>query len=404
MCDPVCAQPFGHNVVGLKYFSDAVRPYFKEVIPLVSRQLPEKVRAEYDFAGAFDFYYHRQIDLGLQNRRQAPLRSANGIVVDAERRSAVQDFATLFKKYLPRSKDAIIFPSVDYYGAIGTFAALEAIEPRDAPSVYLRFIGVMENATSTGVSGLPFLLREIEKLNATGYSIHLSAETPRYADYLAQEIGAPVDVVPYPPHGTENQPIAAPAAGSSNCNEVEKPSNPFIVTCPGSSRFDKGYLSLLEIFSKTRAIDTELRIRFITQGLPIHEAIQYSRYTNQLYAIPGVQLLPSALSEKQVNSTYEQSNLVILPYDSSIYKYRGSAVFMECLARNIPVVALAGSAFCEQLLYYGAGVVVNSIDEMVTEIIRQSERPPRSTRVQLMQARHRYNIDASNALSCWIQS
>lgn len=402
MCDPVCAQPFGHNVVGLKYFSDAVRTHFSEVLLLASHLLPESVRLEYGFVGAFDFYYHRQIDLGQPHRRPGAPRMARGQVLDVERRAAVEDFSNLFNKYGPNRNDAIIFPSVDYYGAIGTFTALENIAPSDAPAVYLRFIGVMENATSTGAPGLPLLLRQIEKLTLAGYAIHLCAETPRYADYLAREIGTPVTVVPYPPHGNADRSRSASMVGRDGTDKEEKPSRPFIVTCPGSSRLDKGYLSLGEIFSKTRALDTDLQIRFVTQGLPIHEALNHSRYTNQLYAIPGVHLLPSVLSEQQINDTYERTDLVLLPYDRSIYQYRGSAVFMECLARNVPVVALAGPAFCEQISYYGAGVVVNNIDEMVAEIIKHSEKRPTTTRIQLAQARHRYNIDASHAISSWL--
>ena len=149
-------------------------------------------------------------------------------------------------------------------------------------------------------------------------------------------------------------------------------------------------------------MDQDLRIRFITQGLPIHEALSHTNYTNQLYAIPGVRLLPSSLSEEQVNKIDEEADLVILPYDNSIYRFRGSAVFMECLQRCIPVIALAGSAFCEQISYYGAGTVVNSVPEMIEEIIRCAQRPPHKTRIQLKQARHRYNIDAAHAFASWI--
>lgn len=403
ICDPVCAQPFGHNVVGLKYFSDAARPFFREVIPLASKLLPQQVRDAYGFEGSFDFYYHMLIDLGRQRRNPLTQRDATGRVVDTEQRAAERDFATLFETYRPTKVDAIIFPSVDYYGAFGAFAALQKIAPDDAPPVYLRFIGVMENAKSDGLPGLLLMLRQIDKLTQAGYSVNLCAETPRYADHLALEIGSPVSVVPYPPHGNPIAPHERRVADEDAAGEADTPSRPYIVTCPGSSRLDKGYLSLLEIFRKTRALDPNLQIRFVTQGMPINEAIYHSQYTNQLYAVPGVRLLPSTLSEAQINVTYEETDLVILPYDNSVYRNRGSAVFMECLARSVPVIALAGSAFCEQVSYYGAGIVVGNLDEMVAEIIRHSMLRPRTTSVQLAQARHRYNIDASNAFSSWVK-
>lgn len=404
ICDPVCAQPFGHNVLGLKYFSDAARPLFREVLPLASRLLPQRILEEYGFTGAFDFYYHRQIELGFQHRRPSARRDVTGKLIDAEQQSAEKDFKALFDRYRPNGHDAIIFPSVDYYGAIGAFSALTSIDPRQAPSFYIRFIGVMENASSNGQTGLRPMLRQLVELIKTGYSIKLCAETPRYADYLAQEIGSVVDVVPYPPHGEIA--LATPQDACENDGAdgggSASQSRPYIVSCPGSSRVDKGYLSLLEIFRRTRALDPDMRIRFVTQGLPVHDALHYSNYTNQLYAIPGVQIMPSALTEEQINTGYRQTDLVILPYDNAIYRYRGSAVFMECLARGIPVIALAGSAFCEQITYFGAGVVVDSIEEIVNEVVRHSMHSQQRTRIQLAQARHRYNIDASHAFANWI--
>jgi glycosyltransferase involved in cell wall biosynthesis len=405
ICDPVCAQPFGHNVVGLKYFSDAARPFFQEIIPLSSRALPQKIRDNYGFVGAFAFYYHRQIDIGHRKSQCIELRDAAGAIVDTELRSAEDDFRALFEQYRPTSADAIVFPSVDYYGALGAFAALEQMKPADAPALYIRFIGVMENASSNDLPGLLPMLRRIADLRRAGHTIKLCAETPRYADYLAREIGSPVDVVPYPPHGD----VSSDASQSSREDEessqeiAQRPSRPFTVSCPGSSRYDKGYLSLRDIFWKVRSLDPEIRIRFVTQGLPIHEAVHHSQYTNQLYALPGVRILPSSLSEQQINDGYRQSDLVILPYDPAIYQYRGSAVFMECLARGIPVIAQSGSAFCEQIAYYGAGVVVDGVDAMVTEIVRHSMRSPRSMRIQLTQAKHRYNIDAAHAFATWVK-
>jgi glycosyltransferase involved in cell wall biosynthesis len=246
------------------------------------------------------------------------------------------------------------------------------------------------------------LSKEIEVALNNGYKIRLCAETPAYADHLAERLGIPVSVVPYPVHAELVQVNAYPSADETA--ETKKADNErfFNIACPGSARFDKGYLNLLEIFSSVRRRDPKQTIKFVTQTLPVSEALSYANYTNQLYATPGVKLLPSSVSEDQMNSLYKQSDLVILPYDPITYEYRGSAVFMECISRGIPVIALAGSAFCKQIDYYGAGTVVSNVGEFVEQIFHYRDMPKKSMSTKMLQARHRYSVDSDSAIANWI--
>ncbi len=396
VCDPVCALPFGHNVLGLKYFSDAARPFFKKIFPLTSSFLPIKIRESYGFEAAFDFYYHKQLRLGVPKSGNHTPLTPTGILQDPELAIAISDFAALFQKFSPTENDAIIFPSVDFYGAMGALKAVSKLDPSHSPVFYLRFIGVMENATSTGSAGLPRLLQEIRRLLVAGYKINICAETPLYANHLASELELPVGVVPYPPHSV--------TLTTNDLDGLSKSRTPrvFTIACPGSSRIDKGYLSLKEIFSAIRRLDPDLTIHFILQSLPIDEALAHSHYTNQLYAIPGVNILPSSLTEAQMNAIYETSQLVILPYDFNIYRYRGSAVFMECLTRGIPVVALEGSAFCDQITYYTAGSVAKNIPDLISDVMFYYEKPRRATLLQMQQARYRYVADADASFAKWM--
>jgi glycosyltransferase involved in cell wall biosynthesis len=394
--DPVCALPYGHNVVGLKYIADALKPYFRNVMPIASLSLPSDIARKYGFERAFEFYYHEHIKLPSVHEnaaRRTSVRNGSDVMRDA----AVRDMATIFEKYALGENDAVVFPCVDYYGGISLLELLSQRPAEKAPVVYLRFIGVMENATAVGVPGMPRLAKQLKIALSRGYQIKLSAETPRYADKLADDLDTVVGVVSWPLHSDLARPTTSDAMHASG-----ERSKAFTIACPGSARLDKGYLLLREIFGAIRRRDPEISIKFITQGLPIADALNHSAYTNQLYAIPGVKLLPSTLSEEQINDVYERTDLALLPYDPEIYAFRGSAIFMECLSRGIPVIALAGSGFCDQINYFGAGSVVPDAASVTEEIFKYRDMPKRSVINRMHQARYRYSIDADFAFSHWL--
>lgn len=403
VCDPVCALPYGHNVVGLKYFSDAIKPFFNEVISIASRNLSENISINYGFKREFDFYYHKHIKLdNLDDSTWDIPRSYSGR--DTMLELATRDVGKIFTKYGISPNDSVVFPCVDYYGAMGLLDTLRKLKPNDTPSTYFRFIGVMENATLFGGNGLITLSKEIEVALNDGYKIKLCAETPAYADHLAGILGITVRVVPYPVHSEFVGSNTSVSADEKEKTKETSNSRIFNIACPGSARFDKGYLSLLEIFTNVRRRDPKQTIKFVTQSLPVLEGLQYTNYTNQLYATPGVKLLPSSVTEELMNTIYQQSNLVLLPYDTKIYAHRGSAVFMECISRGIPVVALNGSAFCKQIEYYGAGSVVPKISDFIDEIFRYRDMPSSYISLRMLQARHRYSVDSESAIADWIET
>ena len=75
---------------------------------------------------------------------------------------------------------------------------------------------------------------------------------------------------------------------------------------------------------------------------------------------------------------------------------------MESVLRGIPVIALAGPAFAEQVDFYRAGTVVNKVAEFAEHILNAADRDMQQTQVSAMQARRRYVIDSSNAFGAWI--
>jgi hypothetical protein len=382
--DPVCTQPFGHNVVGLKYFSEKVASFFGETTPIACSALPAKLAEQYGFKRDFSYYYQKVMPLA-QLRGEKDERTTAAI-----ERAATEDAARILRQHQLTAQDAIVFPCVDYFGLAGMLNALESMPAANLPRLLVRFIGVLEGATCSAADGMGLLRQKMKRAEERGQRFKLSAETPRYADWLALYFRMPVDLVPYPIH--------------SDVDPQPDPMKGFSVFCPGSSRLDKGYLMLRDIFGAVRRLDPTLFIRFRLQGLPVKQAVEYSKYSNQLSAIPGVELLPTSISEEAMNEYYKAANLILLPYDPITYKMRGSAVLMECISRGKPVVGLAGSGFCDQIQYYNAGTMVADAAGLAREIVRLFQASPEKLAEQGAQARYRFLADSEHAFARWLAS
>lgn len=391
VCDPVCAQPFGHNVVGLKYFAQQFERVSERVSAVAARELPHAVAAEFGFHQAFDFYYHRHIRLPTTTPEDlVPLHAPEGGYADLMEARATRDFSALLSRSRITSDDLVVLPCVDLYGALGLLNAVEHLPVAERPKLLLRFIGVLEGGSASPNTGFDALLFRIRQLLGQGARIGLSAETPRYAGYLAARLHHDVHVVPYPVH-SEPYPERARQ-------------NTFNVVLPGSARLDKGFLLMQGIVADVRRLDPDVAIRFTLQNLPPYDAINHSRYVNQLGALPGVALLASSLSEREMNQMYADADLVLIPYDAEVYRLRGSAVLMEAISRARPVLALDGPAFCDQIRYYGCGEVVGNPVQMTQAIVEAARHRNPLQRPALLQARRRFMRDSDHAFNDWIHA
>lgn len=385
VCDPVCAQPFGHNVPSLRYFKNALETKYENVIAACSTSLPADLAKSNNFSAIFDFYYQdyfKNIPRIPTGRTPLP-----GWFLDEAERLATTDALAMLRDYDIGADDTVFHPHLDFYGAIGLLNALKEWPREKHPQLLLRFIGVMENASHSYRDPLAELLRRIRVAKAAGVRMEFSAETPRYADMLALELDALVTVTAYP---EMSQPIPMRENG------------PFVFYCAGSARHDKGFMLLPEIFREVRRRDPGLQIQFITQLLPDRELQQHFNAARALYAIPGVELQESAISSEEMIATYRRSHAVLLPYDVVTYRYRGSAVLMEAAFHGRPAITFSGSAFSDIAHHYNLGVVVEDQKAMVEAIIEMAQTPRKTLVSRAAQARHRFHLDNSAAFKTWL--
>ena len=383
VCDPVCVLPFGHNVPLIRNFRAMLGPYFEETHLLGCKRLPEAIARENGIRGIFEYCYNDAMPLPSgQCNDDLPQDHFDKMDV------AKSDIKELIAQYDVNAQDVLCYPSVDFYSLLALAECSDNLVRCGGPVIMLRLIGVMENA-GPGTNGQreAAIIASIQTLRNAGLTIKISAETPKYAAYLARQLDCTVFVTA---NIDTREQIALPFGKA------------FHVICPGSARYDKGFLHLRDIFKAVRRLDPDIRVRFTTQILPDIDLRYQIKYLSQLYAIPGVTLLPSKLTATQLASMYDDADLVLLPYAKDVYEYRGSAVLIEAICAGRPVIAFEGSAFVDQMRFFGAGDVCANEDEMADLIMAYSKMPPKQRFTNARQARKRFERDLTASYQDWV--
>lgn len=383
ICDPVCVFPYGHNVAAMENFRNFVGKYYEEVVCLGCNRLPKETAARYGIEPVFEYYYNDAMPLPESDMDTTILRTHAQKTAAAKR-----DLTQLLKRLQVSSSDTLCYPSVDFYSLLALAEAIDELCTAGNPKILIRLIGVMETASSAQYAKpLSVALALINRLCEAGLSVRLAAETPRYAEYLAIQLDRPVAV----------------AANIELRELVPLPqADHFTVVCPGSARYDKGFLNLVDLFSHVRHQDPDMRIRFCTQVLPDRDLKHQIDYLIRLYAIPGMTVLPSQLPAEDLVMMYENADLVLLPYAPDVYHFRGSAVLIEAMLSGRHCLALDGPAFVDQMRYFGAGTTCSSITDMADKVLAYSKESFARRHARARQVRDRFVRDLVASYRDWV--
>lgn len=383
ICDPVCVFPYGHNVAAMENFKKFIGRYYDDVVCIGCARLPQSIAVRFNIEQSFEYYYNDAMPLPRSDLDTTVLSTHSQKTVAAK-----QDLLSLIARMGVCSDDTLCYPSIDFYSLLALAESIDELREAGSPKLLLRLIGVMETAsTAHYAKPLSVALALINRLCEAGLPVKLAAETPRYAEYLATQLDRPVSVAANI-ETREQMPLAR--------------SEHFTVICPGSARYDKGFLELVELFSHVRRRDPEMRIRFRTQILPDRDLKHHIDYLSSLYAIPGTTLLPAQLPAEDLMAMYEDADLVLLPYASDVYQYRGSAVLIEAMLSGRHCLAFEGPAFVDQMRYFGAGTVCSNVADMAEKVIAFSKDPPTRRFARARQARDRFVRDLAFNYQDWV--
>lgn len=209
------------------------------------------------------------------------------------------------------------------------------------------------------------------------------AETPQlkacfrfYADtddlcvqYRSLSHGLPVRLLPIPHQ------LADPAC----CHQLGH-SGPIRITYLGNARTEKGfqYLPDLVAIMKASHIDTG-RVKFVIQAnsnMSLEEGtIQKARRRLTAYTASQVELLEEVLSLEEFQRRIVQADLLLLPYDSTLYRRRSSGIMVQALVVGCPVIVPSGT-WMSKSAPAGASVAFEGYADLARACIEAVEALP----------------------------
>lgn len=389
--DPVCAQVLGHNLTSLSKFRSYFSSFksFDKIICLASKLLPASISEELSVKRCFSFYYMNRINVRDEDGNSfQDYRVGQTEYEELQFDIAEIDMIDFFEEEGVQSTDSLFFPSVDYYSCLALFAKLRRTSPQKSPNVFLRFIGVMEYACSLIPDPKRELLRQLSDLIKKGYPIRVSAESAAYAQHLAMLINREVSATPVPPFH-DILPITD--------------DGPFVVISPGSGRMDKGFGLLPEIVGNVWKSHPEANVRFIVQNLPSWDLAHNMHTAAQVYAGPGVEVLPPSIDFQGIVELFKQCHLVLMPYSPSIYEMRSSAILTEAVGYGRQLLTSKGTGFESEVAYFGLGHVCSSIEDYSELIFKLSKRPRSELHQTAVFARSRYTSYCLSQYKEWLK-
>lgn len=130
------------------------------------------------------------------------------------------------------------------------------------------------------------------------------------------------------------------------------------VVCIGQANWPKGYRLLPEALG--RVLETRDDIRFFIHGTVAGTDSQenISVFRELMAMGPKVRINTDVLGQDQYRSWLHQADVILLPYDPSVYRTRGSGVFTEATTLGIPTIATRGCGFASRAFAEGRAVEI----------------------------------------------
>ncbi|QXZ80906.1 glycosyltransferase [Rhizobium sp. L51/94] len=408
--DHMCVLPYGHNLNALVLFEKALQGSFSQSFALASRHLPDEAEQSAQVLRELKYPYRGLIPVPVREPVSGKTAASSSKVLgqiatlawramytgcnvvfgyDYMRASLKRDWKKVFRRHRIGKGDCLFFPSSEFYGCVSLLDFLCELPESARPSAHFRLIGVMESASYELESGRPRFFRELRRATEAGINLSLSAETPAYCEFVERITGLKVEFLPYPLANAQS--------------EVTWGENK-VVSSPGQGRADKGFMRLQGIVKRVQERVGTSAFRFDVQDMRKGDRHFRKRYRSILSYTPNLRLRPARLKQVEIDQMYREADIFLLPYDSSTYSYRGSAVFQEGIAVGRPVVCGHGLGFSTLVEKYGNGLLASTDVEFAECIIEMASWGRDEVSQRMVDARMMYEKDFSDGLRAVVAS
>mgnify|MGYP006416820999 CR=1 FL=1 len=356
--DPACHADGGHNVDLIFRYIKKIKKDSNEVIVAASGAFDklesvglkvDRIKNVYPSLGLNQIKYTplaRLYFLYLRTIQRLPL------IIAYRNFKAKKSLKSVFKNNELNDNDEIFLPSCDYYYAKQLIKMLGKM--KRPPSLHLRFIGVLENEhINLKYSGRRRLLYSI-RVNKT-IRLKITAETERLAKYISNLTNLNAGVEHYP------------FEESDTYQKDKEDDKALSVSCPGASRRDKGSFDLGHIMKESLyrcGNSVVFSLQKVRKG-----DVDFNKRAEKLSNIyPNLRLLDARVSRNKFEEYILDADVILLPYDPSIYWNRGSAVFFESIERGKYMIGRGGGSFVDSMSSLGVIDKYYSVEQLVSLI------------------------------------
>lgn len=363
ICDPTCINLYGHNFLSGKRFASSLSQALGlPVVFCVSKLLSEasSCQSEFQDFSFLPFYHHywpREMPAPPQLVNLDPAIS-DLLACDYEEylllreRLAHGDIDNLISSRCIGSSDILFYPNIDYVSLRGLCRHLHGRGVDSMPRLLLRFIGVLEYPLARDNLSLQPLVCQLLQARSAGLRIQFAAESAT----LARELESLYDV-PF---------LQSPTISSASYLPLTR-SNHASIFFPGSGRPDKGFFRILHICRALESL-TSVPYTVYAQDLPVYRYRHFSSSTALPLERPEVVMLPSNISDSCLYSLMQMSHVVVLPYDSNVYRWRSSAIMADAANMGRFIIASAGCGFSEDVCRFNLGLLARSDHDFAEKI------------------------------------
>lgn len=363
VCDPTCINHYGHNLLSGKRLAFSLQHALGlQTFLCVSRLLPDasdcqSVSQGFSFLPFFRHYWPREMPAPAQYINRDPaiydlMTCGYDEYLSLRENFARADLDELITSCRIESSDILFYPNMDYVSLRGLCRLVHERGIESIPRLLIRFIGVLEFPSDGDYLSLQPLICQLLQARSAGLRIAFSAESATLARELESLYGVHV--------------FQSPTLSDASCSPLPQ-LNHANIFFPGSGRHDKGFFRIRHI---CRALDSLMSLPYTVyaQDMPVYRYSRLSLAATLPLESPEVVMLPSILSENRLSSLMQKSHIVVLPYDSSVYRRRSSAIMADAAHMGRFIVASAGCGFSEDICRFNLGLLARSDEDFAEKI------------------------------------
>jgi glycosyltransferase involved in cell wall biosynthesis len=250
------------------------------------------------------------------------------------------------------SRDRLVLPNGDLLCSNSIIRIVKKLGKNNSPKIAIRFINVMENVGIPKLLSKKSTLKSLRALERKNFHIKITSETDNYRRFLAK----------YFSHTALCEYPTVPK--SKNLKISQKT----VIGVLGSARPDKGFNELERIIPILNSSNFGNDINFIVQSSTESWGKNYEHTLSLLRDFPSTKILPGYISDQEMQEIISSCTALLLPYDTNVYEFRGSAMLFDAADLNIPIIAPAGTGMGTTIRRFGIGATYSLIAEIPSAV------------------------------------